>query len=121
MQLGPIRRHPARRTFSISIASRARPSVPHSLKPALITQIAGTFLLMQSSTLARTSSAGTTMIAEIDRGRNVGDTSIGSQSADLGGAPMDGHNRAAEFSGEQIVEHFRPDLSTRAIGTDHRD
>ena len=63
MQLGPINRQPARRTLSISIASRARPFASHSLKPALMTQIAGTFLLMQSSTAARTSSAGTTIIA----------------------------------------------------------
>ena len=40
MQFGPISRQPARRTLSSSIASRARPSASHSLKPALMTQIA---------------------------------------------------------------------------------
>ena len=59
MQLGPISRQPARRMRSSSIASRARPSAPHSLKPALITQIARTFLAMQSSTAALTRAAGT--------------------------------------------------------------
>ena len=44
MQFGPIRRQPARRMRSTSAASRARPSSPHSLKPALITQIARTSL-----------------------------------------------------------------------------
>jgi hypothetical protein len=63
MQLGPISRQPARRTFSRSAASRARPSASHSLNPALMTQIARTLLLMQSSTAASTSAAGTTIIA----------------------------------------------------------
>ena len=63
MQLGPISRHPAVRTFSSSARSSARPSAPASPNPALITQIAPTPFARQSSTVSNTRAAGTATIA----------------------------------------------------------
>ena len=111
MQFGPIKRQPARRTLSRSIASRARPSASHSLKPALMTQIARTCLLMQSSTAASTSSAGTTIIARSTRpGISVTRRYAVSPAIVVGGR-VDRHDRSGESRGDQVVEDLGSDLA----------
>ena len=72
MQFGPTSRMPAWRTRPTSSASRAWPSAPISLKPALMTTTALTSFAMQSSITGSTPSAGTRNHGQVERARNVG-------------------------------------------------
>ncbi len=60
MQLGPMRRIPARRQISSSRRSRSRPSPPVSPNPAEITTSPRTPLRAHSSATSSTAAAGTT-------------------------------------------------------------
>ena len=63
MQLGPIMRIPAARTFARISSSRTRPAVPVSPNPALMTTSALTPFAMQSSTTPLTPAHGTQITA----------------------------------------------------------
>ena len=63
MQLGPTRRMPWARTRATSSSSRAIPSPPTSLKPAVMTTSAFTPFRPHESTTSRTCAFGTTTTA----------------------------------------------------------
>ncbi len=121
MQLGPTSRQPASRIRVSSAASRARPSASHSLNPALMTQIAGTFLSMQSSTASSTRVAGTTTMARstgpgisITRGYAV-------RPSILERSRVDGHERSRKPRRHKVVQDLGADLAAFAICADDGD
>ena len=63
MVFGPSMRMPCRAAFSLSRSSRAAPSGPVSLKPAVMTHSAFTFFAPHSSTTRSTADEGTMMTA----------------------------------------------------------
>ena len=121
MQLGPIRRQPARRIRSTNSASRALPVVSALAEPGA-DDANGAHALGDALVDHRQhGGGGHDDDREIHGAGDIGEARAGADAVDLGGRWMDGPQRAGVAGGHQVVEDLRADLAALAVGADHRD